>query len=488
MISPIHKKGSKAVPENYRPISLTSHVIKVFERIVRDKLVHYLETNHLICHNQHGFRKGRSCLSELLIHFDDILSNRNEGKDTDAIYLDFEKAFDKVDHDLLLKKLTSYGIKGKLHTWIKAFLLNRTQVVAVDGVKSYPTVVISGVPQGTVLGPILFLIFINDINTCIEHSTIRFFADDTRLIKAIDTIEDVNKLQHDLDEVTKWSDKNNMKLHQNKSELLQHIFNPDAKLMKELPFVQYETGYKTVDGSLIEPSTHVRDLGVTITHDLSWSHHINKIADKGRQAAAWVLGVFKARDSHTMMVLYKSLVRSHIEYCCPLWNPTLCRDIQTIEEIQRIFVRKINHLEGPHYWERLINLNLMSLQRRRERYIIIYMFKILKNLSPNDLQVSWYYNDRLGLKAITPPKGKGKVSIHESSFSIAGPKLWNILPKHVTLQPTLSTFKSSLGEFLNHFPDTPPVKGYSPINSNSLIDWVRQKATAKLLGGQRLAC
>ena len=116
------------------------------------------------------------------------------------------------------------------------------------------------------------------------------------------------------------------------------------------------------------------------------------------------------------------------------------------------------------------------------------MFKILKNLSPNDLQVAWYYNDRLGLKAITPPKGKGKVSIHESSFSIAGPKLWNILPKHVTLQPTLSTFKPSLGEFLNHFPDTPPVKGYSPINSNSLIDWVRQKATAKLLGGQRLAC
>ena len=153
-IAPVHKKGSKSLTENYRPISLTSHVIKSFERIIRKKLVSYLENHQLICSNQHGFRSGKSCLSQLLLHIDTILSNGLEGLETDVIYLDFAKAFDKVDHEILIRKLSNSGIHGPVLRWLTDFLSNRYQTVHVNGRKSARALVKSGVPQGTVLGPI----------------------------------------------------------------------------------------------------------------------------------------------------------------------------------------------------------------------------------------------------------------------------------------------------------------------------------------------
>ena len=148
-------------------------------------IVRHLDNNNLLCDNQHGFRAGRSCLTQLLHHFDDILESLGNDTDSDAIYLDFAKAFDKVDHKLLLKKLEIYGFHPKVVHWIRSFLSNRTQYVVVDGHKSLKSLIISGVPQGTVLGPILFIIYINDIIDHVSHSTIRCFADDTRVCKSI---------------------------------------------------------------------------------------------------------------------------------------------------------------------------------------------------------------------------------------------------------------------------------------------------------------
>ena len=153
-VFPLHKKDSRAFAANYRPISLTSHVVKVFERVLRKKMVDYLELNDLICSKQHGFRSGRSCLTQLLHHFDDVLEALTQNSDFDSIYLDYAKAFDKVDHKLLVKKLTLYGIHPKIVKWIESFLTNRTQSVVVDGTFSLLALIISGVPQGTVLGPI----------------------------------------------------------------------------------------------------------------------------------------------------------------------------------------------------------------------------------------------------------------------------------------------------------------------------------------------
>ena len=190
VIVPIYKKGDRSLPENYRPVSLTSHIIKVFERVMRKKILHHLESNNLLVDQQHGFREKRNCLTQLLHHIEDILQSLENDCNQDVIYLDFSKAFDKVDHNILRHKLSKLGVRGKFLSWLSAFLSNRTQVVLVKGTKSRPVLVLSGVPQGTVLGPLLFIIFINDITDSIKNSSIKIFADDSKLSRRIKSAED----------------------------------------------------------------------------------------------------------------------------------------------------------------------------------------------------------------------------------------------------------------------------------------------------------
>ena len=171
-ITPIFKAGDQGDPANYRPVSLTSHLTKVFEKIVRKNIIKHLDDNDLFNPSQHGFREGRSCLSQLLSHYDTILTQLEEGKDVDVIYIDFSKAFDKVDHTILLSKLKAIGLDGKILKWIESFLTNRKQVVVVDCATSEPADIKSGVPQGSVLGPLLFIIMISDIDEGIKYSSL----------------------------------------------------------------------------------------------------------------------------------------------------------------------------------------------------------------------------------------------------------------------------------------------------------------------------
>ena len=194
-IPPIFKKGNKSDPENNRTISLTSHLIKIFERVIRKKLFCQLESNSILSNKQHGFRKGRSCLTHLLKHIDEIIQSLLNGNDHDVIYLDFAKAFDKVDHEILVNKLRQFGVQGKLLKWIEQFLTNRKQFVAIIGFHSMLALVLSGVPQGSVLGPILFPVYINDLQCHLKGSTAGSFADDTRLSKQISSCDDVLILQ-----------------------------------------------------------------------------------------------------------------------------------------------------------------------------------------------------------------------------------------------------------------------------------------------------
>ena len=474
VITPIHKKDSKVHAKNYRPVSLTSHIIKIFERIIRHKVVDYLERNNLICTSQHGFRSGHSCLSELLDHFDDILTGLLENKDTDIIYLDYAKAFDKVDHPLLIQKLEKYGIHPSLIRWIKDFLTNRSQSVVVNGVHSFIAIIVSGVPQGTVLGPILFIIFINDIGTCIKHSTLRCFADDTRLAGKIDVTSDCDKLQEDLDAVTAWSLKNNMKLHEDKFEYLSHKCRDT--FLEELPFTTCHSQYQTASGVTLYPADHIRDLGVTISADLTWDKHISTMLQKANTMSAWVFNVFKSRDPLTMMTLYKSMVRSIVEYCCPLWHPTGSGLTKKIEALQRSFTRRIQTCKDMDYWQRLSFLKLMSLQRRRERYIIITMWKILNNYHPNNMNIQFQEPNRNGIMAKLPPLSKKcrtkHQTLYDSSFAVLGPKLWNNIPAKLTLIQDIDTFKTDLyNDYLHKIPDRPPVSGYSCATSNSVLEW-----------------
>ena len=206
------------------------------------------------------------------------------------------------------------------------------------------------------------------METCIHQCKISSFADDTRISKKISTVDNFSVLPEDLKHIIRWSEENNMKLHENKFELL-CCRTPAAKNLSEaLPFMGDVTNYKTPNGIILDKSPIVRDLGVNLSEDLSWSPHINIMTENARQVASWVLGVSKDRSKTLMLQLNKSLIKCRVEYCCPLWNPSKTADIQAIESIQRHFTRRIHGLKTDNYWDRLKELKLTSLQRRREKF------------------------------------------------------------------------------------------------------------------------
>ena len=475
-VTPIYKKGDRTDPANYRPVSLTSHIMKTFERVVRKNLVRHLEENTLINKNQHGFRKKRSCMTQLLSHVEQIYKSLNNDDEVDVIYLDFAKAFDKVDHAVLLAKLGRYGIGGNALRWIKEFLLNRKQAVVVEGHKSSFQPVISGVPQGTVLGPILFVLYINDLLDSISYSKGFSFADDTKLIGAIREMSSVGLLQNDLNIVIEWSRVNNMELHEQKFEVVSYPLNK-SKALRELPFYPETVEYSTPRGYIISPQETVRDLGVYISNNRSWGPHIEKTVQGARKMAAWALSAFRDRSQVVMLTLYKSMVRSKLEYCCPVWNPVKVGDIQKLENVQRSFTRKILGCSDLQYWDRLKKLKLMSLQRRRERYSIIHVWKILNEHAPNDISFEFRSHQRHGIKAEIPPMNKSaQLSVrsdYDNTFRVRAAQLFNVLPSELRSITILDSFKVGLDRFMKQYPDTPPVPGYTPMNDNSLLSWRR---------------
>ena len=396
-----------------------------------------------------------------------------------------------MDHQLLLKKLRHYGFNERLISWIESFLAERYQQVVINGESSNSAKLRSGVPQGSVLGPLLFLIFINDMESCVKHSTFRFFVDDTRILKHIHISLDVDLLQQDLNSVIKWAGENNMTLHEDKFEYIVHRHSPNSMIL-QLPLISEFFVYTVSSGRQLRPVSEFKDLGVTVSSTLSWSPQVNKMATKARAIASWALSAFKARDKTTMLTLYKSLVRSQLEYRCSLWNCHKLTDIQVLEGVQKTFTSRIWGLKHLDYWQRLKALKRMSLQGRRERYMLIHMWKILNGCFLNDTYIKFCDPSRKGVRAKVPSLCKSSSlrnqSLYDHSFAVQGPRLWNTIPAHLHQLIELATFKSALIKYLLTIPDTPPVVGYVGVNSNSLLDWSINKAVTGLQGwSQRMA-
>ena len=236
--------------------------------------------------------------------------------------------------------------------------------------------------------------------------------------------------------------------------------------------------YRLSDGRTIEPSKTVRDLGVLLSSDGSWSAQISRVVAEARRVAGWALSAFRSRTPRTMVTLYKSLVRPHLDYCCTLWSPMKVGEISRVEDIQRAFTRKIDGLVGLNYWQRLEKLGLLSLQRRRERYTMILVWKVYHGEMPNVTNMNFVDSKRSGPRAVVPRycyEAQGaNLSLFEGSFAVRGAQLWNVLPPNVKEAPTLFQFKSALGVFLSSIPDTPPIRGYPrQSNDNSILHWGR---------------
>ena len=495
IITPIFKGGDRTKPQNYRPVSLTSHVIKIFEKIMKDNLVNHMNSLNKFNENQHGFRSGRSVVSQLLSHYSSILEGIENGHDVDVIYLDFAKAFDKVHHGTLINKLRNLKISGKVLSWITNFLTGRKQQVSVEGALSSESEVTSGVPQGTVLGPILFLIHINDIADGIRDCTISCFADDTRVMKIIKSSEDRDYLQNNLDSIYEWARTNKMKFNSNKFETIDYH-------TRERPNEYHE--YKTPDGQVIKRKQQVKDLGILMNCDATYSENIMALVKKAKRQSGWILRSFQSREPTLMLTLLKALVIPIVEYCCQVWSPSKIGEIQKLEDVQRYFTRQINGMDNKNYWERLKALQLYSLERRRERYLIIYTWKMINTIVPNikgknEIRTR-RYSERLGLMCEIPKLNHQAMerikSFKESSLIVRGPRLFNSLPPELRIcLGNLEAFKSKLDKFLMTVPDQPPLPGreynqfpgseYNQLSKNSLI--VRLSSQQNSRAAQRVA-
>ena len=472
-IVPVYKGGGPSSPSNYRPISLTPILMKIFERVVRKQVITFMTKRDKFNPSQHGFREGRSCLSALLMVYDNIMTTLNSSVSIDMIYLDFAKAFDKVDHNILLHKVKALGIQGKLGTWIHSFLSNRTHHVRLPGGRSTCSEVLSGVPQGTVLGPVLFLILMSDITEGINCNIVSF-ADDTRLYSAINSVTDCDDLQADLENIYKWADTNNMKFNSKKFQYINFGVHPEDK---------DSNVYVGPDLNLINASKTVKDLGVTMSNDCMFDQHIHNVVKRSSQLCGWILRTFQTRSSLLMLTLFKSIVLSRIDYGSQLWSPSKKGYICELERIQRSFTKYISGMQNLSYHQRLNALRLYSLQRRRDRYIVIYMWKILDNLVPNLIpKVQIYTSERRGRLCYTQHVPVGHIgSICFNSFRWKASRLFNALPANIrnTTNCETSVFKKKVDSYLQTILDNPCV----PNEDNSLDARISEMRWCTLRGG-----
>lgn len=443
-VTAIFKKGNKNCAGNYRPVSLTSVICKMLESIIRDKIMDHLAENNLLSDNQYGFRSHRSTQLQLLKTLDDWTSYMDSGSPWDVIYLDFRKAFDTVPHRRLLNKLSAYGIKGPVLNWIKDFLLNRKQKVTINGCTSKWENVTSGIPQGSVLGPVLFIIYINDLPDVIQNLS-KIFADDTKMYSKINNRTDSTKLQDDLDNLIIWSEKWQMAFNVDKCKVIHYGQNNPQN-----PYTMMKDGERTK----LTEDTEEKDLGVLFDRGLKFSNHIAACVNKANRMVGLIRRSFKYMDNKVFIQLYKALIRPHLEYANVVWNPMLIGDLEHLEKVQRRATKMVPAIKDRTYEDRLQILELPTLVYRRKRGDMIQVYKILHNLEDIEpsslLQQSGKTSTRgHSMKLL---KQHCRTKTRQNFFSQRVVNDWNSLTEEVVQAPSINAFKNRLDKLWNNIP------------------------------------
>ena len=393
-----------------------------------------------------------------------------QGNGVDVIYTDFSKAFDKVETGVLLHKLKECGIGGRVGTWVSAFLdsSSRQQAVVVDGRVSSLSPVTSGVPQGTVLGPVLFLIHIRDIAVGLsQDTTASSFADDTRVQRGIHSVADCSTLQADLNVIYNWASRVNMHFNGDKFECLRLWPNPSSAPVYD---------YHGPTGEVIEVKKSLKDLGVTLSSDLSFKLQVEKTVAAASKLAGWGLRSFRRRSLGTMRTIWKSLVQPKLDYCSQFWSPGDQDSINRIESVQRHFLSHVPSLQNLDYWEKLKEFRSFSQERRRERYMVIFLWKMSQGMVKGyDMNFTCALNRR-GRTAVPREVVRSSSTLvkkaRESSLGVKGANIFNLLPVNIRNidAENADTFKKKLDTFLNLIPDQPTSAGLGrSAESNSLL-------------------
>jgi len=440
IITPIFKKGLASDPNNYRPVAITSIFSKLMERVIAHDTSYFLKETGLISKEQHGFIKARSTSTNLLESVNDWTINFSSHSATDVAYIDFAKAFDKVIHSKLIHKLECYGIRGDLLKFMRNFLLNRTQCTKVGSCLSTCLNIKSGVIQGSCIGPLLFVVYINDITECLRDGcSMKLFADDIKLYTCIETTVDTDRLQGNLDNVFNWATLWQMEISIAKCAIL-----PVGGKLLCIHNRQY-----VINNVVLPTVFNCRDLGVTVDRDLTFSDHVDNIVSRACIKANLIIRCFVSGDRHSLLKAFVTYVRPILEFNSSVWTPRHLGDIEKLESVQRHFTKRIAGLWDMDYNARLKALDLESLELRRLRADLIITYKIVLgyiDTDPNNFFRVMPDNDR-------PTRGHAfRLSVPDSNsvsearrhfLSIRILSVWNGLPEITTDFSTLNRFKLS---------------------------------------------
>ena len=452
-VTPIYKqKGSRTDPGNYRPVSLTNVAGKILERIVKNEITAHIESNGLMSNSQHGFRAGRSVQTNLIDFLNKTTKWLDEGRSFDVVYLDFAKAFDKVCHRRLMMKLEKYGILGKVLRWLGDWLGGRRQRVKVEGEYSEWEDVISSVLQGSVLGGLLFIIFIDDIDDTVEleeddpmKAALVKFADDTKAGRIVENEADVAKMQETINNLARWAKKWAMQFNAGKCKIM-HFgnHNPRAKYV--------------MDGTELGETTEERDLGIQMVNTMKPSRQCAIAAKSAHFAISQIQRSFHFRKKKDLIPLYKTFVRSKLEFSVAAWNPWNESDTQVLENVQKRLIRLLSDVRGGSYEEKVKDAGLTTLKERRERGDMIEVFKTLRN--KNNIDASRWFSvlgeEARPLRSNTLVGEEGEtrrenvlemercnLEVRKNFFVVRAAKKWNELPDEVKNAPSTNSFKNA---------------------------------------------
>ena len=395
------------------------------ESIIKEDLVSHLERNKLILKSQHGFVKGRSCTTNLIEYLDKLFAAMDEGTPVDVVYLDFAKAFDKVPTKRLISKLGAHGVTGRLLSWIEEWLSGRLQRVVLNGEFSDWMEVLSGVPQGSVLGPLLFIIFINDLDLeAAAADLISKFADDTKVGVYVRGEGDRNRLKVVLNNLMAWADRWGMKFNVSKCKVV-HFGSRNPKYSY------------TMYGAELEVSKEEKDLGVLVTDKLSVSAQCAKAARTANAVLGQISRAFHFRDRDIFTGLYKQYVRPHLEYAVQAWSPWREKDKEVLEAVQKRAARAVSGVRAQDYLGRLKELGWTTLEERRQQADMVLMNGVM--LQRMDIEpINWFTPASNGERSTRQNTGRlnvrqsfGWLKTRKNFYTGRVTKTWNEIPAEI---------------------------------------------------------
>ena len=441
-IIPIFKGGDAKEVSNYRPVSLLPQFSKILEKLFYNRLICFVEHNNIICSEQYGFRKNNSTSYAIINVVEEITKEFDACNFTVGIFIDLKKAFDTIDHTILLKKLYNYGIRGISLSWIQNYLTNRSQFTEYNGGISSPSNITCGVPQGSILGPLLFLLYINDLPNI--SSILRFvlFADDTNIFCSGKDLDITCQLINDeLKMLTEWFKVNRLSLNITKTSFM--VFGKKVQNMS-VPII--------INNTFVSRVYATKFLGVYIDDKLNWSHHIQHVQGKLSRSISILYKVRNILDSHSLHTLYCTLFLPYLHYCSEIWGNTYESRLKKIISLQKLAVRLIDNVPRltsvTKSFARHKCLKFTDLVKFKSVQII---YKAVHNMLPSHLQRSFlcgtstHSHSLRKMNTLNVPRCRTK--FRSMTVGIAGVKFWNSLPRDIGNAGSLIIFKKLLRHY-----------------------------------------